>query len=103
MNLTGGTKEAVLNMKINEFNNKNGVTNLIAVLDQMYLKHQSTQTYKAYERFEKFMRPHNMTIADYVIEFEQLYFKAKSFKMETLDGALAYRSLNSANLSREQK
>ena len=58
---------------------------------------------EAYETFEKFMRPHGMSIADYVIKFEQLYFKAKSFKMEILDGVLAYRLLNSANLTIEQK
>ena len=44
-----------------------------------------------------------MTIADYVIKFEQLYFKAKSFDMEILDGVLTYRLLNSANLTKDQK
>ena len=38
-----------------------------------------------------------------MITFEQLYFKDKSLKMEILDGVHAYRLLNSANLSREQK
>ena len=44
-----------------------------------------------------------MSISDYVIKFEQLYFKAKSFHMEILDGILTYRLLNSANLTNEQK
>ena len=44
-----------------------------------------------------------MSISDYVIKFEQLYFKAKSFYMEILDGVLTYRLFNSANLTNEQK
>ena len=44
-----------------------------------------------------------MSISEYVIKFEQLYFKAKPFHMEILDGVLAYRLLNSANLTNEQK
>ena len=44
-----------------------------------------------------------MSISDYVIKFEQLYFKAKSFHMEILDGILTYRLLNSANFTNEQK
>ena len=42
-------------------------------------------------------------LSDYVIKFEQLYFKAKSFHMEILDGVLAYRLLNSTNLTNERK
>ena len=44
-----------------------------------------------------------MSISDYVIKFEQFYFKAKPFHMEILDGILAYSFLNSANLTNEQK
>ena len=53
-------------------------------------------------RFEKFVRPRNITIADYVIKFERLYFKAKWLKTKIL-GILAYSLLNSARLSREKK
>ena len=44
-----------------------------------------------------------MSISDYVIKFEQLYFKVKFFHMEILDGVLAYRTLSSANVTIEQK
>ena len=40
---------------------------------------------------------------DYVIKFEQLYFKAKSFHIKILDGVLAYRLLSSTNLTNDQK
>ena len=50
-------------------------------LDKMYLKDDSSQSYEAYETFEKFVRPSGMSISDYVIKYEQLYFKVKSFHM----------------------
>ena len=61
-----------------------------------------SQAHEAYETFEKFAQPSGMSIS-HVINFEQLYFKGKSFHMEILDGVLAYRLLNSANLTNEQK
>ena len=44
-----------------------------------------------------------MTIVDYAIKFEQLYFKTKSIKMEILNGTLTYMLLNSVKIYREQK
>ena len=52
---------------------------------------------------KKFVRPWGMNISEYVIKFEQLYFKARFFHMEILDGVWAYRLLNSANPTNEQK
>ena len=50
--------------------------------------------------FEKFVRPADMSIADYIIK---LHIKAKSHSMEIHDGVLAYRLLNGANLSESHK
>ena len=103
MTLTGEAREVVLNMDLEKLTDKSGVKNLIEILDNIYLKDESSQAYEAYESFEKFIRPQSMSISGYFIKFEQLYFKAKSFNMEILDGVLAYRLLNSANLTREQE
>ena len=95
MTLTGEAKEALLNMEINELKDNNGVENLIAVLDQMYLRDENPQANEAFKTFEKFVRPYILTTADYVMKLCH-----KSFKMEILDAAHAYRLLNSANFSR---
>ena len=44
-----------------------------------------------------------MSVGDYIIQSKQLYKKTKSHKMEVLDGVLAYRLLNSINLSEQHK
>ena len=43
-----------------------------------------------------------MKMKDYLVKFEQLYTKIKDHQMTLPDGVLAYRVLNSANLSSEQ-
>ena len=96
-------REAILNMGIEKLTEKTGVNNLMAELDKMYFKNESYWACEAYETFEIFVRSSGMSISDYVIKFEQLYYKAKSFYTEILDDLLAYRLLNSANLTNEQK
>ena len=59
--------------------------------------------YLAYEKFEKLKRPETMRITDYIIEFERLCYKIKVRKMVLPDDVLAYRVLQSANLSAEQQ
>lgn len=49
--------------------------------------------YLAYEKFEKFKRPETMSITDYIVEFERLYYKIKTHKMVLPDDVLAYRVL----------
>ena len=43
-----------------------------------------------------------MLMKDYLIKFEQLYTKIKDHQMILPDGVLAYRVLNSANLTTDQ-
>ena len=44
-----------------------------------------------------------MPIADFVVEFERLYNKAKAYDMVLPDGILAYEFLNNANISDSYK
>ena len=55
--------------------------------------------YYAYDNFEKFRRPTNMTVAEFAVEFERLHNKAKAHEMVLPDGILAYKFLNNANIS----
>ena len=79
-----------------------GANKLLEVLDELYLKDEVSLVYKAYEAFEKFIKPASMTINDY-IHFERRHNKAKGYKMEIHDGMLAYRLLNKANISESHK
>lgn len=47
---------------------KTGVKNLLIELNKMYLN-ESSQAYEAHDIFEKFVRPSDMSILDYVLKF----------------------------------
>ena len=103
LTLSGQAREAVLEIDLEKLASDDGVKNLVAALDELYLVDETCSAYEAYEAFEKFVRPSEMTISDYIIHFERLYNKAKSHSMEIHEGVLAYRLLNSANLSENHK
>ena len=46
------------------------------------MKHESSPAYEAYKKSEKFSRPHEISLSDYVTKFEQLHQIAESHKME---------------------
>ena len=103
LTLSGQVREAVLGLDISKLAHDDRVKNLLNCLDELFHKDETCSSYEAYEAFEKFVRPAAMNISDYIIQFEQLYNKAKSHKMEILDGVLADHLLNSANLSEQHK
>ena len=101
--LSGQPREAILELDIEKLNSGNVVENIIAKIDTLYLKDVHCSAYEAYEKSEKYTRPSHMSIGDYIIEFEKLYTKIKNFDMTLPDGVLAYRFLNSANISTHYK
>ena len=101
--LTGEAKQVIRNLNIDKLTCDDGIRNITETLDKMYLKDESILAYEAYETFEKFIRHTDMSMNDFVNKFEDFYSKAKNYKMEILDGVLAYRLLNNANLSEDHK
>ena len=104
LSLTGQARDAVRqNVASDQLKTKEGLKHVFDCLDKLYLKDSTCLAYEAYEEFEKFIRPSDMKISDYIIKFEQLYSKAKNHSMTVSDGAVAYRLLNSAGLSESNK
>ena len=99
LSLEGKAREAALELEVDELNKDDGVSKVLAQLDKLYLKDKLQLSYQAYDNFRKFTRPTDMPIADFVVEFERLYNKAKAHEMILPDGILAYEFLNNANIS----
>ena len=79
MTLSGEAREELLNIDIDVLTVKTSVKNLLTELDRGYLKDESSHAYKAYGTFEKLTRLSDMSTSNYVIKFQQSYFKAKVF------------------------
>lgn len=57
----------------------------------------------AYEKFEKFIRPHGMFVSDFLEEFEKLKKQVEDYEIFLPEKVLAYRVLKSANLTEERE
>ena len=95
---TGEDKQAVRIIGVKTLSSANGLRLIIEELDKLYLENESSPAYEAYKKFEKFSRPHEISLRDYVRNFGQLHQVAESHDMEVLDGVLDYRLLSNANL-----
>ncbi|KAL5252088.1 hypothetical protein ACHWQZ_G015034 [Mnemiopsis leidyi] len=79
-----------------------GVERLTEELDKIYMEDVEKERYQAYAEFRKFSRGPNMTVHEYLLEFDKREKTLKEYKIELPESVLAYELLNSANLSQEQ-
>ena len=77
--------------------------NTAAFLDRLYLKDKTQTAYEARGSFERFRRPDDMTISDYINGSERLLNKIKRYGSDMSTDIIAYRLLKSANLSEQHQ
>ena len=99
LTLEGKAREAVLQLPVDSLNCDDGIANVVKQLDKLFLVDKAQSAYQTYDSFEKLRRPSNMTMSDYINEFERLLNKTKINCTEMSSDILAYRLLKSANLS----
>ena len=100
--MEGKSKEAALEICIDDVDRDDGAETLITELDKLFLKDKLHLAYQAYDAFKKFKRPSETSIANYSAEFEKQY-KATNYNMILLDGILAYKFLINASLSSQHQ
>ena len=103
LTLQGKARDAVLEMDVNTLNADDGVVKLIETLDGLFKKDTLQLAFTTYDNFERFRKPDEMSIKDYIIEFERLHAKTKQHGMELPDGILAYKLLLNANLPEQHE
>ena len=95
-------RDAVLELGPTVINSKDAVDKIIEKLDTLFLKDGNIVTYQAWQKFIKFVRPSDMNMSDYTIEFNRLYNLCKKNNLVQPTGVLAIQFLESANLPPEQ-
>ena len=101
--LEGKARESDMELAVDDLNSDNGVKNITACLDRLYLKDKTQTAYEAYDSFERFRRPDDLTISDCINEFERLLNKIKRYGSDMSTDILGYRLLRSANLSEQHQ
>ena len=90
---------AVLEIDESDISKENGVDFIIERLNRLFKKDSTVIKYQTLEAFMTFKRPSNMSIQAYLNEFDKRLFKTKSYGTVMSDDILAYRLLQSVNLS----
>jgi hypothetical protein len=103
LSLKGKSREAVLEMTAAEISTATGLDAIVAKLDTLWKEDENLEAFNAYERFEKFKRPSEMSVTEYIITFERLNNKLTAKNIVLPEGVLAYRLLKSAGLTTEQE
>ena len=98
----GKVKNAIRSLGIAVITAEDGITQIIAHLDQIYEEDTAQVSYRVYSKFEKYVRPESLPLQSYISEFEKMIADLKRQKIDLPDAVLAYRLLNSANLSAEK-
>lgn len=100
--LTGQAKSIALEMDVaEELNVDDGLDKLIEKLDSVFMTDDVDLAYAAYSDFDsyKFVSSPEVSMNDFIIEFDRRYNLCKKHKMELPDAVLSFKLLDSANLS----
>lgn len=103
LSLTGRARTIALEMPADDLNKDNGLTTLLQKLDTVYLKEEKPRQYDAYTEFDNLKRDGNVSMLDYIIEFERIYNKMSKLKMKLPDAVLAFKLLETAGLTVKDK
>ena len=99
LTLTGKAREVSSEIDTKVLASDKGMETLLQKLDTVFMLDKNRQAFVAYSEFEMFKRPAEMTIPDYLVEFDRRYYKFKKHGMELPDQVLAFRLLKSCDVS----
>ena len=98
LTLQGRKREVAKQVPISDLNHEDGVTRLLAKLEEHFAKDTVDTAYEAYVKFEELKRQPTSSIADYILEFETAYQKIEKLEMKLPDSVQAFKLLHEACL-----
>ena len=103
--LEGNAKaeKAVAGIKANELNVKNGLKLITDKLDKIFLEETADEAYKEHSDFINYNKTVEMTVSEYVLEFEHLYKRMIENEMIIPDPVLTFKFLDGANIINDER
>ena len=89
LTLTGKAREAILEMSPTDLNKEDGLSKLYSKLDELFKEDKNKAALETYDKFERYSRPSEMTIADYLIKFDRMTAQLKLHKITLPEPVLA--------------
>ena len=103
MTLEGEAEDKILELEEEQIIAENGIENILKHLDTIYKKNETVEKFEALDSFESYKRPSELSIKDFVIEFDKRHNKTKKLGTAMSDDLLAYKLIKSANLSEQDE
>ena len=78
LSLVGDSRESVRSLKVADLVKDDGLDVLLAELDNVYLKEETTRAFCAVKAFVEFRRETGMSFTKFLVEFSNRYEKFKN-------------------------
>ena len=103
LSLSGQARAKALEIDAAELNTVDGMNILLTSLDTLFLQDEVDLAYKAYSDFERLTKGDDMSMGDFIIEYERRYNICRRHKMEYPDAVLAFKLLDNSGLSVKER
>ena len=104
LSLAGQARQKALEISVDDLNKDTGMKTLLEALDKIFLADEVDLAYAAYTRFDQFKKCDEMTMVEYINEYERLYNQCRQKHAMTLpDAVLSFKLLDSSNLSMSER
>ncbi len=99
LSLQGDARDAIRAIEKETLKEADAVKKILAELDKVYLKDETTRAFTAIKAFVQFRREKMQSFAKFLVEFNNKYREIKKHGLTFEDGILAFFLLMAANLS----
>ena len=96
-------EKAVSNLTAELLYVDDGLNVILEKLNAVFQSEEIEDAYFTYSKFSNFKRQQNTTMNDYIVEFENLHYKMDSHGMKLPDKVLAFKLLDGALVSENQR
>ena len=103
LGLEGRAREIAMEIPADDLDKDNGMDTLLAKLDGVFQLEEKDRAYEAYSQFDRMKKDDSVSMADYIIDFEQRYNRIKKYDMTLPDAVLAFKLLDTACLDEKNR
>lgn len=103
LTLVGNARGTAMDIAAADMAKDTGMATLIEQLDKVFLRDDKDKAYEAYKNFDTFSRTEDMSMTDFIVEFDKRYNKSKKYEMTLPEAVLAFKILDNAGLSSSEK
>ena len=103
LGLEGRAREVAMEIPADDLDKDNGMDTLLEKLDGVFQLEEKDRAYEAYSQFDRMTKDAAVSMADYIIDFEQRYNRIKKYDMKLPDAVLAFKLLDTACLDEKNR